>query len=511
MNRLWKVALLTVTVLLVGGALVRLGQSFVRPDMLFYLAHLVFILALLGYTFWLAIEIRRWDRQRPTPHGSTDTMEAIALGATVILVWAAFILCAWTRTGNGNTTADLIPGLSGSSHMTQAAVAGLAVALLITVLHLFSRKTLPTRDPWLLPLVSILTGTGLVLLFRLGPDIGRIRGIAAFDHLFRLQFRSLSLSAIVFAFAVVWFTPARLESLTRKRYVYVLLSVALITLTAIFGVEAHGRRLSLNLGIMQFQTVELVKVLALFFMVGYFRYEKGFVEAGKGWLGLPRGRYLMPYLTLWGLTLLPIFLQKDLGPTALLFALFLLIFYLGTGSGMSVVSGLAIMAVVGTLFYGLGLPSMVRTRVDMWLDPFTHSQNMAEAMWAVAGGGTVGVGMGRDMSHHIPVVQSDFNLVALAEAWGMVGVICIILWFALLVQRTIRFSLSATFPYQQMLLVGLGALWAIQTFIIVAGNLGLLPLTGITLPFISYGGSSLLVNFLVLGMIMRMSAGIDTG
>lgn len=502
---------MTVSVLLVAGALLGLWQWFARPDVFFYLAHLGFILSLLAYTLWLASGIWHWDRREAALHDHVDMTEAVALGAVALLVWMAFLLCAWTRIGSADAPSKLIPWLPGGGHLIQAAIAGLAANLLIAGLHLFSRKTMPSRDPWLLPLASILAGTGLVLLFRLGPDIARIRGIAGFDHLFGLQLRSLFLSAIVFALAALWCTSARLESLTRKRYIYVLLSVILISLTAVFGEEIHGRRLSLNLGIMQFQTVELVKVLALLFMVGYFRYERGFVEAGRNWLGLPRDRYLLPYLTLWGLTLLPIFLQKDLGPTALLFALFLLVFYLGTGSGASVISGLAIMAVSGGLCYGLGVPSMVRTRVDIWLDPFAHSQNMAEALWAIAGGGVFGAGMGKEMSHHIPVVQSDFNFAALAEAWGMVGVACVMVWFALLVQRTIRYSLSATFPYQQMLIAGLGALWAIQTFIIAAGNLGLLPLTGITLPFISYGGSSLLVNFMVLGLIMRMSHEINAG
>jgi cell division protein FtsW (lipid II flippase) len=511
LSRLRKTVLLTLSALLVWIVLLLLWRLFGQVDMAVYLAHLAFMLTLIGYTAGLVLGIWRWDRRQPLLQGSTDTTEAVALGATAVLVWAMFLLCAWAHTASGNPPADRLPGLSGSSHLTQAAVAGLTVTMLIAVLHLLTRKVLPTRDPWLLPLASILAGSGLALLFRLGPDIARIRKVAGFDHLFVLQFRSLILAAIVFSVAAFLVTPARIESLTRKRYVYVLLAVVLITLTAIFGVEDHGRRLSLNLGLMRFQTVELVKLLALLFMVGYFRYEKGFVEAGKGWLGLPRGRYLMPYLTLWGLTLLPIFLQKDLGPTALLFALFLLVFYLGTGSGLLVISGLAIMGGMGVIFYHLGLPSMVRTRVDMWLDPFAHSQNMAEVMWALSSGGGFGVGLGREMSHLIPVVQSDFNLVALAEAWGMAGLACIIVWFALLVQRTIRFSLAAVFPYQQMLIAGLGALWAIQTFIIIAGNMGLLPLTGITLPFISYGGSSLLVNFLALGIIMRMSHEINAG
>lgn len=511
MHRKWSIFLLIMLSLVVLAVFPRIWRMVIKPDLLFYLAHLLFVFTLTLFSAWLMVGLRHWDRQRSPLPERIDSTEAIAVGGAVVLLFVAFLLSGWAQARGGGTPPDLIPLFSGSHCLIQAIMAGLAVALIIACLHLFLRNTLPFRDPWLLPLASILAGSGLVLLFQLGPDIARIRGIASFEHLFRLQFRSLIFSVVALVASVGIFTLERIESLTRKRYVYVLLSVVLIAITAILGVEAHGRRLSLNLGLMQFQTVELVKVLALLFMVGYFRYEKGFVEAGKGWAGLPRGRYLFPYLTLWGLTLLPIFLQKDLGPTALLFTLFLLVFYLGTGSGASVVSGLLIMALAGTVFYRLGVPSMVKTRVDIWLDPFTHSQNMAEALWALGGGGWFGSGLGSALSYHIPVVQSDFNFVALAEAWGVVGALCVIGWFGMLVQRTFRLSLKAVYPYQQMLLVGLAALWAIQTFIIAGGNLGLLPLTGITLPFISYGGSSLLVNFVILGVILRMSNEIGRG
>jgi cell division protein FtsW (lipid II flippase) len=509
LNKKRTIALSGLIFLAAAVAFFRVWRWIVHSGLFFFSFHLFFILSLVVFSVWLAFRIRQWDNQPSAGPDNINLIEIAAMGGTAAIFFFAFLLSGWTQVRSGRSSPDLVPFFQGINCLTQSVVAGFAFSILALALHLIMRRTVPYRDPWLVPLALTLSGTGLLLLFQLGPEIARVRKIAAFERLFELQFRSLILSSFILIFSIRFFSISRLESLTRKRYGYVLLSVFLIAVTAIFGIEAHGRRLSLHLGIMRFQTVELVKVLALFFMVGYFRYEKGVLEAGKGWMGLPRGRYLIPYLMLWILTLLPIFLQKDLGPTALLFALFLLVFYIGTGSGISVFSGIAIMLLAGLFFYWIGVPTMVKTRVNMWLDPFFHSQNMAEAMWAFGSGGWFGVGMSESYSYHIPVVQSDFNFAALAESWGLVGVGCVIGWFVMLVQRTVRLSLAATFPYQQMLLVGLGALWGIQTFIIVGGNLGLLPLTGITLPFISYGGSSLLVNFLILGIVVRMSGEMD--
>ncbi len=491
--------------LLVGGlaavVLVRIGQRVMRPEVLFQLAQAVFVLGFTAWVAWAAISSRREKCPPPDP----SARELLPLAGAVLLTTAAFFLAAWGRGLQGKEPGQALFWVAEQGAFLQAAAGAALFAFLVALCRLYLNKTLPRRDPWLFPAAVLLSGTGLALLFRLAPDLAATKGESGFFQLFELQLRSLAVSLLVLVLSVFWITTRRLESLTRKRYVYVLLSVVLIAVTALFGTEIHGRRLALDLGLMNFQTVEIVKVLALLFMVGYFRYEGGFLDPGRNRLGLPRGRYLTPYLTLWGLTLLPIFLQRDLGPTALLFALFLAVFYLGTGSGASVGFGLVAMAALGAGAYALGFPSMVRTRIDMWLDPFCHSQNLAEGLWALSGGGWFGAGMGRDLSHHIPVVQSDFSFAALAEAWGAVFSIAFIACYGLLVQRTLALARRADPPYVQLLLAGLGALWMLQAFIIIGGNIGLLPLTGITLPFVSFGGSSLLVNFLALGLVLRAS------
>ena len=505
MIRRWKLFLKILVFLLVVLGLYRLGEKIMRQEVLFHLERLVWTVSLLGWTLWMGVGVFKEKSGKVLNRGVSDLKEAKALIGVSVLIPAAFLITAHGRYIAGKSGGAMIPWLENAGELAHAILAGCFLAALIWALHLLLRKAVPTRDPYLFPLACMLFGFGLVLLFRLAPDIAKVRGISGFQHIFWFQLRSLGISLLVFLFSIYFFTHRRLESLTRKRYVYVLISVVLITITALWGVEIHGRRLSLNLGIMNFQTVELVKVLALLFMVGYFRYEMGVVESGKGALGLPRFRYLGPYLTMWMLTLLPIFLQKDLGPTAFIFALFMVVFYLGTGSASSAALGLVLIVGLGFLTYYAGFPSMVKTRVDMWLDPFVYSQNMAEVMWALAAGGVIGVGLGMGFSHYIPVVQSDFNFAVVAEEWGLAGVLCIIGCFVLLVWRTLDLGRRAEFGYQTLLIAGLGSLWVLQTFIIIGGNLGLLPLTGITLPFISFGGSSLLINFIMLGIVMRFS------
>lgn len=485
----------------------RLVQKITQPDILFKIAHCFFLLLVCCWTAWMAATLWKSGTAPPgdPPPVAMRSRESFALLGVTALSITAFILVAQSRLLAGKPPVESIPWVYGFGHFVPAMAAGLAFVLLLWLFFGFLNKTVPGHDPWLFPLAAFLTAVGLVLLYRLAPDLDTIFIGKGYGRLFVRQFRSLAVSLLVFYISIRWFTFQRIERLTRKRYVWVLISIILITVTALFGTEIHGRRLSVNLGVMNFQTVELVKVLALFFMVGYFRSEMPFMESGKNILGLPRQRYLLPYLTMWLLTLLPIFMQKDLGPTALIFALFLAVFYLGTESGVSVMIGILIMTAAGIGSYYGEFPSMVKTRIDMWLDPFHHSQNMAEVMWALAGGGWLGSGTGRGLCHYIPVVQSDFNFVAIAEEWGFLGAGAVIACFGLLVWRTLTIARNAPTPYIQLLLAGIGALWMIQTFVIVGGNIGLLPLTGITLPFISFGGSSLVVNFLLLGVVVRFS------
>ena len=488
---------LALIVALILFILIPVARKLSRPDVLFSLCHGGFILFMTAWAGTMAFQA--WKKE------TGQISERFYLVLVDLIFGSGILLTVFSFSLRGRTVLPEVPFLPWTSAMSQGLALFVLFSILIWAGHASLDRVAKNRDPFIYPVVCFLTGTGLVLLFRLAPDLWESRHSMVMGRLAWTQLRSVCVSFLILGCAVLYFSRENLERLTRRRYTFAVISIVLITLTAVFGTQINGRRLSLNLGVMNFQTVELVKIFALLFMTGYFRYEMTFIEAGKNSFNLPRGRYLIPYLIMWVMVLLPIFLQKDLGPTALIFMLFVGVFYLGTGSWLSVLLGFVIMMAAGYTAWYTGVPSMVRTRVDMWLSPFQHSQNMAEALWAVSGGGWLGTGLGRGLCHRIPVVQSDFNFAALAEAWGFLGVFSILVAFAVLVKRTLVVSRKSELPYIQLFTAGLAILWVCQVVIIVGGNAGLLPLTGITLPFISYGGSSLVVSFLAAGIILRIS------
>ncbi|MFH2093173.1 MAG: FtsW/RodA/SpoVE family cell cycle protein [Pseudomonadota bacterium] len=479
----------------------RVFQKITEPRVLFQFCHLIFIVCLLAWGLlisWQTLFIKPFAR-------IVELTEIKNLLMVSMLITASFVLTAVSFALRGRETSQTHFLIPYDSLFIQAFLYAGIFIVLIWMGHAFFNRKIPERDPCLYPLICFLAGVGLVFLFRLGPDLYEIRKLSSFQNLAWFQLRSIGISFFVLMVSVIVFSDQQLEAITRKRYIYVIVSIVLISLTAVIGTEINGRKLSLNFGIINFQTVEMVKIFALLFMVGYFRYERSFLESGKNFFNIPRMRYLMPYLIMWVLTLMPIFFQKDLGPTVLIFLLFVTVFYLGTGSWVSVLVGFIILVTTGIGAYFAQFPSMVKTRVDMWLDPFHYSQNLAEALWAVSEGGWFGTGLAQGFSHRIPVVQSDFNFAAIAEEWGFLGGFMVFWVICLLVFKALALARQTHLSYVQLFISGLAVLWLFQTLIIVGGNLGLMPLTGITLPFISYGGSSLLVNFMAAGIVLRFS------
>lgn len=370
------------------------------------------------------------------------------------------------------------------------------------------RRVLPQSDPFLLPLVALLTGTGLVFLYRLAPELSAIHNKdTALAWLATRQSLWVFLGLGAMLICALGLTDERMHWVSRKKYLWVLLSILLIVFTGLFGKEVNERRLWLEFGPFTLQTVEIVKVVLVFFMAGYF-YDEGFTIATREILGVkvPSGlRYVGPYLLMWLLALLPIFLQKDLGPTILLSCLFLIMFYVGSSTASSVLFGFGTLLLGGYVTYQFGWPSMVRTRIDIWLDPFGRSEHMVRSLWAVSAGRLWGSGIGMGDSAHIPVVQSDFIFGAISEELGLVGGMSVLLVYLLILQRGYKIAVACAHPYKKLLATGLMTLFATQSLLIVAGVTGALPLTGITLPFVSYGGSSLLINFILVGILLRMS------
>jgi cell division protein FtsW (lipid II flippase) len=372
------------------------------------------------------------------------------------------------------------------------------------VLTIAGRRT----DEILLPTVGLLGGIGLLLMSRLPQDLaGNLGGLAQTQ----LAWLVLGL-AIIAALAIavrndVW--------LRRYKYTWAAVGVGLLLLTFLFGRDVNGARLTLSLGPVSGQPSELLKVILVVFLAGYLSENRPLLVEQSTRIGpirLPPLPYLAPMVAMWAIALGIVIVQRDLGAALLFFAVFLLLLYVSTGRVSYVVLGLAaFLAGAAVLYFLFG---HVRTRVDIWLDPFADPQGagyqIVQALHAFARGGLIGTGLGGGLPTiggrpPIPALHTDFPFAALGEELGLVGILAILGLYLVLVERGLRIAAAAPDEFRAILAAGLSLVIGVQAFIIAAGNLKLIPLTGITLPFVSYGGSSLLANAVIVGLLIALS------
>jgi cell division protein FtsW (lipid II flippase) len=354
-------------------------------------------------------------------------------------------------------------------------------------------------DPFLFPVVGMLTGLGLVMSYRLAPALA--------DR--QLVWAVLGLAVL----ALVATLPWPLRWLRRYRYTWASLGLVLVALTLVFGraTSEGGPRLWLGVGDLGFQPSELLKVLLAVFLAGYLD-ERRELLAGSvyrlGPLKLPPLPYLLPLLVMWGFSLLLLVWQRDLGAAMLFFGVFLAMLYVATGRRRYVWAGL-VLFILGAVLV-VQIFGHVRARFDIWLNPWLAPQGesfqVVQGLEALAAGGILGQGIGQGFPTYIPAVHTDFVFAALGEEIGLAGLLAVLGLYGLLFARGYRTALVTRDSFSQLLTIGLTTTLAFQTLIIVAGNLKLIPLTGITLPFVSYGGSSLLTNCLMIGLLLRVSA-----
>jgi len=376
------------------------------------------------------------------------------------------------------------------------------------LVHLLLRRKLEDVDPLLLPLVALLTGVGLVILYRLSPDLATTYRTPGHRLLMVKQLIWTAVGLTIGLLGVVYLlTDERLKALGRLRYIYVIFSVLLIVITARFGVEVNNRKLWLKFGPIMIQSVEIVKIALIFFIAGYFRERRQFMGQRR-FLGLdmPEGRHALPFIILCGLSLSPLFFQKDFGPTMLLLATFLAMFYVGSGSRSLVLFGVLFATLTVFILYKIGFPAMLKWRMLAWLHPFERSEHITQSLWALSSGGFFGLGLGSGLPQYIPTVQSDFNFAAICEEMGYLGGMSVLLVYVVLLIRGFRIALNCSDLYKKLLGTGLMTLFAFQTFLILAGVTSLFLLTGITLPFVSYGGSSMVISFGLIGLLLNISS-----
>jgi cell division protein FtsW (lipid II flippase) len=346
-----------------------------------------------------------------------------------------------------------------------------------------------------IPLAVLLSGVGMLFMVRLDPFIAAKQAVW------------LLVSAVVFALTER--VAGRVLCLARYRYTWAALGLLLVALTFAFGTGPGGSKLWLNFGLFYFQPSEAMKILLALFLASYLADNALLLRVGKrvGPFTLPRPEYLGPLMAIVGVGLALLSVQGDLGPALIIFGSSVGMIYVATGRKNYVVASVALF-VLGSLA-AYALVPRVRVRFEAWLDPWQDpggtGYQILQATYAVADGGIFGVGLGAGNPWLIPAAHTDMVFPALVEELGIAGGLALIMALLCYIWSNFKVSMSARDPFCRLLAAGLGLTTGLQAMAIIGGSLRLMPLTGVTVPFLSYGGSSLVVNFAALALMMAVS------
>ncbi len=376
------------------------------------------------------------------------------------------------------------------------------LAALVIAAHVVVRIVAPYADPVLLPVVAALNGLGLAVIHRI--DLAQDESFSS------QQLTWMTLGVILFIGTLVVLRDHRI--LARYTYTAGLTAVVLLVLPflPVIGNEVNGSRIWINLGPFNFQPGEVAKVLLVISFAGYLVVHRDALAlAGRRllFIDFPRGRDLGPVLVVWLVSLGVLVLQKDLGSSLLFFGLFLILLYVSTERPGWLIVG-------GTLFFGGAFFAWTRfghvqQRVENWLDPFAdptgQGYQLIQGLYGFAWGGLVGRGLGQGMPSRVPEAESDFIMAAIGEELGLTAVMAVLLLYGLICERALRAALISRDGFGKLVATGLGAIFAIQVFVVIGGVTRLIPLTGLTTPFLSYGGSSLIANWVIIAILLRIS------
>ena len=394
---------------------------------------------------------------------------------------------------------------------------GLGLGLLAGVGHLVVRKFAPYADPLLLPLAALLNGLGLVIIWRLDQS-ERLQRIHQAGHAATSQLLYTALGIALFVAVLLFLKDHRV--LQRYTYISMVGALVLLLLPLVPGLGAniYGAKIWISVGSFTIQPGEFAKIVLAIFFAGYLMVKRDALAlASRRFMGLylPRGRDLGPILVVWAISIAILVLETDLGTSLLFFGMFVIMLYVATERTSWTVFGL-LMSAVGAVGVGSVEPH-VHQRVQAWLDPLReyklsqqgvpgHSEQSMEALWAFGSGGTLGTGLGQGNSDLIKfAANSDFILATFGEELGLAGIMAVLLIYGLMVERGVRTALAARDPFGKLLSVGLSGALALQVFVVAGGVMGLIPLTGMTMPFVAYGGSSVIANWALIGILIRIS------
>jgi len=442
------------------------------------------------------------DQPVPMPQGRRRT-------ELVMLMFAlALVLFAWASVGLG-LKGTLPPGLPGGVLIFAAVVLGA---------HFAVRRFAPYADPLLLPLAAVLNGLGIVMIYRLqlsgrhgnpGLQVPDMPSSASTTQLLYTVVGIVAMVAVVLLIS---------EARVLQRYTYTLGALGLLLLAIPAFLPAshsvvNGAKVWIIIGSgLSVEPGEFARLALAVFFAGYLVSKRDVLAlAGRRVLGidLPRGRDMGPVLVAWAASLLILIFETDIGASALFFGMFIAMLYIATQRTSWLLIGV-LLFLAGSFLTAL-MFHHVMERFTIWLHPFQGSNptgssfQLVQGLEGMAFGGLFGTGLGQGQPYHTPLVQSDFIFTAFGEELGLVGVMALLLIFGLLVQRGLRAAIAVPDPFSKLLVGGLSFVLALQVFVIVGGVSGLIPLTGITTPFLSQGGSSLVASWILIGLLIRIS------
>lgn len=399
---------------------------------------------------------------------------------------------------------------------------GVGLSLLVGIAHIVVRIRAPYADPILLPCVVLLNGIGLAMIHRL--DVTKVENaVAAGKDLPRTEAPlQLTWTAVGIAgFVLVLLLLRDHRWLQRVTYTMLFSGVVLLLLPLVpgLGVRFQGAQIWVRFAGMSFQPGEIAKVCLIIFFAGYLVVKKDALAlAGRRFLGidLPRGRDLGPILSAWLISLGILVFQRDLGTALLFFGAFVILLYVSTERpgwvfvGGTLFLGGAWFAYFGATVLHIDQFSHVANRVDSWLHPFAPENRdgayqIIQSLYGLAYGGILGRGLGEGHPTLVPLAKSDFIFAALGEELGLTGLIALLLLYGIIVERGLRTALICRDPFGKLLATGFAAIFALQVFVVIGGVTKLIPLTGLTTPFLSYGGSSLVANWALVALLLRIS------
>jgi cell division protein FtsW (lipid II flippase) len=418
--------------------------------------------------------------------------ELLALVPAAVLVTAGFA-AIFIQADNRLSTVSLTYG-------------GFFLALCLAG-HMVIRRALPNADPYLFPLAAALASVGLVMLYRINPTLARD------------QAQWMIVGLVLFSATIVAYRDGRYLQLENYRYLIAIFGLGSMILPRLPGIggQVNGAYLAVHVGSISFQPSELGKIALVIFLASYLRDNRQvLVTAGRRVLGItiPPMKQFGPLLLVWGSAMALLLLTREIGTSLMFFAAFLALLYVATGRASFPVVGLVLFG-AGAYYLGTHV-GHIQDRVTAWEHPFdpklypTIAYQLANGLFAQADGGLLGVGFGQSIIQDghvflIPVAESDSIYAVIADEIGLVGAVALLLTYLMFVARGLKVATLARDSFSKLLATGLSFVIAVQVFVIVGGITAVIPLTGVTLPFVAYGGSSVVMNFVLLALLLLVS------